>query len=65
MAEVLVLVEHSEGAVKKVTTELLTAVKTNYNIATGKTNLFLVGAYSTAVPRLGARFGCWARTTCC
>ena len=28
--------------------ELLTAVKTNYNIATGKTNLFLVGAYNTA-----------------
>ena len=28
MAEVLVLVEHSEGAVKKVTTELLTAART-------------------------------------
>ena len=28
MAEVLVLVEHSDGAVKKVTAELLTAART-------------------------------------
>lgn len=45
MAEVLVLVEHSEGAVKKVTTELLTAART-----LGTPAAVVVGAPGTAAP---------------
>ncbi|WP_313676824.1 electron transfer flavoprotein subunit alpha/FixB family protein [Mycolicibacterium sp.] len=45
MAEVLVLVEHSEGAVKKVTTELLTAAR-----ALGEPSAVVVGAPGTAAP---------------
>ncbi len=43
MAEVLVLVEHSEGAVKKVSTELLTAAR-----ALGEPAAVVVGAAGTA-----------------
>ena len=49
MAEVLVLVEHSEGAVKKVTTELLTAAR-----ALGSPSAVVVGAPGTAAPLAGA-----------
>lgn len=45
MAEVLVLVEHSEGAVKKVTTELLTAAR-----ALGEPAAVVVGGPGTAAP---------------
>ena len=45
MAEVLVLVEHSEGAVKKVTSELLTAAR-----ALGEPSAVVVGAPGTAAP---------------
>lgn len=45
MAEVLVLVEHSEGAVKKVTSELLTAART-----LGEPSAVVVGAPGTAAP---------------
>ncbi len=45
MAEVLVLVEHSEGAVKKVTAELLTAART-----LGEPSAVVVGAPGTAAP---------------
>ncbi|HPX35177.1 MAG TPA: electron transfer flavoprotein subunit alpha/FixB family protein [Mycobacterium sp.] len=45
MAEVLVLVEHSDGAVKKVTTELLTAAR-----ALGEPSAVVVGAPGTAAP---------------
>ena len=45
MAEVLVLVEHSEGAVKKVTTELITAAR-----ALGEPSAVVVGAPGTAAP---------------
>ncbi|MDQ1320589.1 MAG: electron transfer flavoprotein alpha subunit [Actinomycetota bacterium] len=45
MAEVLVLVEHSEGAVKKVTTELLTAAR---NL--GEPSAVVIGAPGTAAP---------------
>ncbi len=45
MAEVLVLVEHSEGAVKKVTTELLTAAR-----ALGEPSAVVIGAPGTAAP---------------
>ncbi len=45
MAEVLVLVEHSEGAVKKVTTELLTAAR-----ALGEPAAVVIGAPGTAAP---------------
>ena len=45
MAEVLVLVEHSEGAVKKVTTELLTAAR-----HLGEPAAVVVGAPGTAAP---------------
>lgn len=45
MAEVLVLVEHSEGAVKKVTTELLTGAR-----ALGEPSAVVVGAPGTAAP---------------
>ena len=45
MAEVLVLVEHSDGAVKKVTTELLTAART-----LGTPAAVVVGAPGTAAP---------------
>ncbi len=45
MAEVLVLVEHSEGAVKKVTTELLTAART-----LGEPAAVVIGAPGTAAP---------------
>ena len=45
MAEVLVLVEHSEGAVKKVTTELLTAAR-----HLGEPSAVVVGAPGTAAP---------------
>lgn len=45
MAEVLVLVEHSEGAVKKVTTELLTAAR-----SLGEPSAVVVGAPGTAAP---------------
>ena len=49
MAEVLVLVEHSEGAVKKVTTELLTAART-----LGTPAAVVVGAPGTAAPLAAA-----------
>ena len=45
MAEVLVLVEHSEGAVKKVTTELITAAR-----ALGEPSAVVIGAPGTAAP---------------
>lgn len=45
MAEVLVLVEHSEGAVKKVTTELITAAR-----ALGEPCAVVIGAPGTAAP---------------
>jgi electron transfer flavoprotein alpha subunit len=45
MAEVLVLVEHSEGAVKKVTTELLTAAR-----HLGEPSAVVIGAPGTAAP---------------
>ena len=45
MAEVLVLVEHSEGAVKKVTSELLTAAR-----HLGEPSAVVVGAPGTAAP---------------
>ncbi|TGD84838.1 electron transfer flavoprotein subunit alpha/FixB family protein [Mycolicibacterium sp. CH28] len=45
MAEVLVLVEHSEGAVKKVTSELLTAART-----LGEPAAVVIGAPGTAAP---------------
>ena len=47
MAEVLVLVEHAEGAVKKVTTELLTAAR-----ALGEPAAVVVGKPGTAEPLL-------------
>ena len=45
MAEVLVLVEHSEGAVKKVTAELLTAART-----LGEPSAVVIGGPGTAAP---------------
>ena len=45
MAEVLVLVEHSDGAVKKVTAELLTAART-----LGEPAAVVIGAPGTAAP---------------
>jgi electron transfer flavoprotein alpha subunit len=45
MAEVLVLVEHSDGAVKKVTDELLTAAR-----ALGEPAAVVIGAPGTAAP---------------
>ena len=45
MAEVLVLVEHSEGAVKKVTSELLTAAR-----VLGEPSAVVVGGPGTAAP---------------
>ncbi|WP_099247115.1 electron transfer flavoprotein subunit alpha/FixB family protein [Mycobacterium sp. shizuoka-1] len=45
MAEVLVLVEHSEGAVKKVTAELITAART-----LGEPAAVVIGAPGTAAP---------------
>jgi electron transfer flavoprotein alpha subunit len=45
MAEVLVLVEHAEGAVKKVTAELITAART-----LGEPSAVVVGAPGTAAP---------------
>lgn len=45
MAEVLVLVEHSEGAVKKVTSELITAART-----LGEPCAVVIGAPGTAAP---------------
>jgi electron transfer flavoprotein alpha subunit len=45
MAEVLVLVEHAEGAVKKVTSELITAAR-----ALGEPAAVVVGAPGTAAP---------------
>ncbi|MGV7951314.1 electron transfer flavoprotein subunit alpha/FixB family protein [Mycobacterium kansasii] len=45
MAEVLVLVEHAEGALKKVTSELLTAAR-----ALGEPAAVVVGAPGTAAP---------------
>jgi electron transfer flavoprotein alpha subunit len=45
MAEVLVLVEHSDGAVKKVTNELLTAAR-----ALGEPAAVVIGAPGTAAP---------------
>ncbi|MBV8930504.1 MAG: electron transfer flavoprotein subunit alpha/FixB family protein [Mycobacteriaceae bacterium] len=45
MAEVLVLVEHSEGAVKKVTAELITAAR-----ALGEPSAVVVGTPGTAEP---------------
>ena len=45
MAEVLVLVEHSDGAIKKVTSELLTAART-----LGEPSAVVVGAPGTAAP---------------
>jgi electron transfer flavoprotein alpha subunit len=49
MAEVLVLVEHSEGALKKVTAELLTAAR-----ALGAPSAVVVGAPGTAEPLVEA-----------
>ena len=43
MAEVLVLVEHAEGALKKVTAELITAART-----LGEPSAVVVGAPGTA-----------------
>jgi electron transfer flavoprotein alpha subunit len=48
MAEVLVLVEHAEGAVKKVTAELITAAR-----ALGEPSAVVVGAPGTAEPLVG------------
>src|SRR5215469_12432169 len=45
MAEVLVLVEHAEGALKKVTSELITAAR-----ALGEPAAVIVGAPGTAAP---------------
>ena len=45
MAEVLVLVEHSEGAVRKVTAELITAAR-----ALGEPSAVVIGAPGTAAP---------------
>ncbi|WP_431239473.1 electron transfer flavoprotein subunit alpha/FixB family protein [Mycolicibacterium aichiense] len=45
MAEVLVLVEHAEGAVKKVTAELITAAR-----ALGEPSAVVLGAPGTAAP---------------
>ncbi|MCB0924219.1 MAG: electron transfer flavoprotein subunit alpha/FixB family protein [Mycobacterium sp.] len=45
MAEVLVLVEHSDGTVKKVTTELLTAAR-----VLGEPSAVVIGAPGTAAP---------------
>lgn len=45
MAEVLVLVEHTEGALKKVTSELITAAR-----ALGEPAAVVVGAPGTAAP---------------
>lgn len=45
MAEVLVLVEHAEGALKKVTSELITAAR-----ALGEPSAVVVGASGTAAP---------------
>jgi electron transfer flavoprotein alpha subunit len=45
MAEVLVLVEHSEGALKKVTAELITAAR-----ALGEPSAVVIGAPGTAQP---------------
>ncbi|WAJ46773.1 electron transfer flavoprotein subunit alpha/FixB family protein [Mycobacterium sp. Aquia_216] len=45
MAEVLVLVEHADGAVKKVTAELITAAR-----ALGEPSAVVVGAPGTAAP---------------
>jgi electron transfer flavoprotein alpha subunit len=45
MAEVLVLVEHAEGALKKVTAELITAART-----LGDPSVVVVGAPGTAAP---------------
>src|SRR6478752_3749763 len=45
MAEVLVLVEHAEGALKKVTSELITAAR-----ALGDPSAVVVGAPGTAAP---------------
>ena len=47
MAEVLVLVEHSEGELKKVTGELITAAR-----ALGEPSAVVVGAPGTAEPLL-------------
>lgn len=49
MAEVLVLVEHAEGAVKKVTAELLTAAR-----KLGEPSAVVVGAPGTAAPLIDA-----------
>ncbi|MCV7176416.1 electron transfer flavoprotein subunit alpha/FixB family protein [Mycolicibacterium sphagni] len=49
MAEVLVLVEHSEGAVKKVTAELITAART-----LGEPAAVVIGAEGTAAPLIDA-----------
>ena len=45
MAEVLVLVEHAEGALKKVTTELITAAR-----VLGEPSAVVVGPPGTAAP---------------
>jgi electron transfer flavoprotein alpha subunit len=49
MAEVLVLVEHAEGAVKKVTAELITAAR-----ALGEPAAVVIGAEGTAAPLVDA-----------
>ncbi|MCB0931510.1 MAG: electron transfer flavoprotein subunit alpha/FixB family protein [Mycobacterium sp.] len=49
MAEVLVLVEHSDGAVKKVTAELLTAAR-----SLGEPSAVVIGAPGTAAPLVEA-----------
>ncbi|MCB1290081.1 MAG: electron transfer flavoprotein subunit alpha/FixB family protein [Mycobacterium sp.] len=49
MAEVLVLVEHSEGAVKKATAELLTAAR-----ALGEPSAVVIGGPGTAAPLVDA-----------
>src|ERR1700736_4330301 len=55
MAEVLVYVEHAEGAPKKVTAELLTAAK-----ALGEPSAVVVGKPGTAEPLVGALKGAGA-----
>ncbi len=53
MAEVLVLVEHAEGALKKVTSELITAAR-----VLGEPSAVVVGAPGTAEPLADGSEGC-------
>ena len=56
MAEVLVLVEHAEGAVKKVTAELITAAR-----ALGEPAAVVVGAFSVILWQLNETTAALAR----